>query len=145
MKEWNSYLLKLCTELSRCNVRYRSVAFAFSTLWAIVCTTMIQSYTSLISCQTRIVKHHNPNCVLLSRVVRQDGTPRSAPFASHKGYKRAKQSRACLLTTLQAYASGLTSAPMVVVLETDSPADNEVRTMAASYNPPFAYHWVSTS
>uniref|UniRef100_A0A147BGT3 Putative chordin n=3 Tax=Ixodes ricinus TaxID=34613 RepID=A0A147BGT3_IXORI len=43
----------------------------------------------------------------------------------------------------QAYASGLTSAPMVVVLETDSPADNEVRTMAASYNPPFAYHWTN--
>ncbi|XP_077508923.1 dorsal-ventral patterning protein Sog-like isoform X2 [Amblyomma americanum] len=43
----------------------------------------------------------------------------------------------------QAYASGLDSAPMVVVLETDSPADNEVRTMAASYNPPFAYHWTN--
>ncbi|KAH7957268.1 hypothetical protein HPB52_016979 [Rhipicephalus sanguineus] len=44
----------------------------------------------------------------------------------------------------QAYASGMNSAPMVVVLETDSPADNEVRTMAASYNPPFAYHWRSS-
>ncbi|XP_075540951.1 dorsal-ventral patterning protein Sog-like isoform X2 [Dermacentor variabilis] len=43
----------------------------------------------------------------------------------------------------QAYASGMNSAPMVVVLETDSPADNEVRTMAASYNPPFAYHWTN--
>lgn len=43
----------------------------------------------------------------------------------------------------QAYSSGMTSAPMVVVLETDSPADNEVRTMAASYNPPFAYHWTN--
>ncbi|CAN7986206.1 unnamed protein product, partial [Ixodes hexagonus] len=48
-----------------------------------------------------------------------------------------------LVTSFQAYASGLTSAPMVVVLETDSPADNEVRTMAASYNPPFAYHWTN--
>ncbi|XP_075539662.1 dorsal-ventral patterning protein Sog-like [Dermacentor variabilis] len=43
----------------------------------------------------------------------------------------------------QAYASGMNSAPMVVVLETDSPADSEVRTMAASYNPPFAYHWTN--
>lgn len=43
----------------------------------------------------------------------------------------------------QAYASGMNNAPMLVVLETDSPADNEVRTMASSYKPPFAYHWTN--